>query len=897
MGAPTTDSDAIFATETLSSGAQIEYAAGTVLKIAIPCKAPEKEEEGDDYYQEGLVGTQKVYMKYSPDQQGGYTGAGYFKDNKTTQVYPKDDGGWKWYLDADCTNLDITLNGRFNYAPANIGININGEVKFADKNYKYDDLTNTYTLTTTNSSFVNTDLAENADERKVYIFLKPEFTDSVSIIDGKATFTDATITPKYTQMSSIHHVETVNEEGNYAYTKVDTTQDPEFMLNLTICCVSDTTITYNQKTAVSVQGTQTYKTDTTSTYNNTKVKHFGLTSVTLNGNNSAVTEQFTTGNAQVKYDNGAVVTMLNNQAFSFAGTQEFANKGTIKECDEETKVEAGQIIKSGYCNTSYNGEIDESTTIVAKSGTTITYNNASTVTYDKNAKSTITGKVVYPSDGNIQVTYEENSTAQYPQNAQLILGANTTIHPQNGFKFKLTNPNSGNKIKITISTKDIAGGGFGKISYDDGNGSVEVTTSHEFDSSATITVNNNNTKLTFNADADITIESEPDNNSIVYENVSNVTYYKQTEVTYTNTTVTQPSVYASGDNFNKSITYTFKSDATKSDATKSDATQTYSGICYPTIEGKVNVTDATIVKDSAQFSYLGEVVDTQDNGIKNNTSNSITIHGNSYVGGAVGKLTQTGTMQYVALQNVVIYTKGGYFVGGVVGSAEGVAVGKTTYENATNGEYSTGYSSPHNDYIYKLNIVSCSVQNVFINHPSADTDGNQYGSYVGGFAGDLSACYVYDSGVKGGLYINAGYTIGGFAGSIGGGGNQGWYTFVFLDKHTVGGNNQEKDVIFIDCYLKDVCNYNDTDEQAQLFSNTDNPNGNFLNSWTGYEGGTSVWDAVGSSFRQVFGGSQNANERNLSAIIGQNAVEDSYYSKNCTEITTSGKGVNVNESR
>ncbi len=923
MGAPASkNSDAIFAAETLPEGAQIEYAAGTVLNITIPCKEPEQKDK--NYYQEGLVGDKKVYMKYSsdePNEQNGtgkmrsYKADGYFKvdENKEVKrVYPKYDDNekcWKWYTDAEYQKLDNELKGRFNYAPQdNFTIKVTGNVKFANTD-TYNTQTGFYKYQTTNSSFVNTDLAENADERKVYIFLKPEFTDSVSIIDGKATFTDATITPKYTQMSSIHHVETVNEEGNYAYTKVDTTQDPEFMLNLTICCVSDTTITYNQdttvgvqgtqtyKTTVGVQGTQTYKTKITSTYNNTKVKHFGLTSVTLNGNNSAVTEQFTTGNAQVKYDNGAVVTMLNNQAFSFAGTQEFANKGTIKECDEETKVEAGQIIKSGYCNTSYNGEIDESTTIVAKSGTTITYNNASTVTYDKNAKSTITGKVVYPSDGNIQVTYEENSTAQYPQNAQLILGANTTIHPQNGFKFKLTNPNSGNKIKITISTKDIAGDGFGKISYDDGNGSVEVTTSHEFDSSATITVNNNNTKLTFNADADITIESEPDNNSIVYENVSNVTYYKQTEVTYTNTTVTQPSVYASGDNFNKSITYTFKSDATKSDATKSDATQTYSGICYPTIEGKVNVTDATIVKDSAQFSYLGEVVDTQDNGIKNNTSNSITIHGNSYVGGAVGKLTQTGTMQYVALQNVVIYTKGGNFIGGVVGSAEGVAVDKTTYENATNGEYSTGYSSPHNDYIYKLNIVSCSVQNVFINHPSADTDGNQYGSYVGGFAGDLSACYVYDSGVKGGLYINAGYTIGGFAGSIGGGGNQGWYTFVFLDKHTVGGNNQEKDVIFIDCYLKDVCNYNDTDEQAQLFSNTDNPNGNFLNSWTGYEGGTSVWDAVGSSFRQVFGGSQNANERNLSAIIGQNAVEDSYYSKNCTEITTSGKGVNVNESR
>ena len=711
-------------------------------------------------------------------------------------------------------------------------------------------------------------------------------------------------------MASLYCVETVDEtNGSYSYTQVDTHTDPEFMLNLTIYCVSNTTITYNQNTAVSVQGTQTYKTDTTSTYNNTMVKHFGLTPIGINGEDSAVTEQFITNNAQVSYpvgNNLAVVTMPNNQAFSFAGQQGFSNKtilnvtgtitvfasasdetGTTTTYNEETEitVEAGQAIKSGDMLASYNGAVNANTTIITDAGTIITYNSDSTVKYDEDTKSTITGTVVYPSGGFVPVTYEANSAVTYQENAQLILGANTTIHPQSGFKFTLTEERS-----ITVGSYSLLENA-GQIEY---NGILYNNYTQTFPSGSVITVNNNNTLLTFNNnDANITIDSEVSYNLITYTAQSNITYYQQTEVTYNNTTVTQPSVYASGDNANTPITYTFKS----------GATQTYNGICYPTIVGDVDVTDATIVvKDSAQFSYLGEVVDTQDNGLKNNTSNSLTIHGNNFVGGAVGLLTPTGTMQNVALQNVVIHTKGGNFVGGVVGSAVGTSVHENTYydtEDKVKDEYSTenGYSSPYNHYIFKLNIVSCSVQNVFIDHPSADTDGNQYGSYVGGFAGDLSACYVYDSGVKNGLYINAGYTIGGFAGSIGGGGNQGWYTFALFDTQTVGSNNQDKDVIFSSCYLMDVCNYNNTDEQAQLFSNTDNPNGNFLNAWTGYEGGMSVRDAVGSSYRQVFGGSQTADERNLSAVIGQNAVKGSYYIKNRSEIKTSGKGVNVNEPR
>ena len=924
MGVPASaGSDAIFAAETLPSGAQIEYAAGTVLNITIPRKAPEQ--VGNDYYQEGLVGGQTVYMKYSPkdspDEQGGYEGVGYFKADKTTQVYPKYDGSWKWYTDAEFQNRDNTLNGRFNYAPQdNFTINVTGDVKFANTNFTYDTPLGVYKYQTKNQSFVNPNLAENATERDVDILLTPTFGSFVSIDStGEATL-NGTINPKYTQMASLYCVETVDEtNGSYSYTQVDTHTDPEYMLNLTIYCVTNTTITYNQNTAVSVQGTQTYKTQTTSTYNNTMVKHFGLTPIGLNGADSAVTEQFITNNAQVSYpvsNNLAVVTMPNNQAFSFAGQQGFANKtilnvtgtitvfasasdetGTTTTYNEETEitVEAGKALKSGDMLASYNGAVNANTTIITEAGTIITYNSDSTVEYDKDTKSTITGTVVYPIGGFVPVTYEANSAVTYQKNAQLILGANTTIHPQSGFKFKLTNANSDNKIRITIGTYDWGNSVTGTINYvlDDGNNtSGTVSTYYEFECPATITVNNNNTLLTFNNDANITIDSAVSYNQITYTAQSNITYYQQTEVTYNNTTVTQPSVYASGDNANTPITYTFKS----------GATQTYSGICYPTIVGEVEITNGTIVKDSAQFSYLGEVVDTQDNGLKNNTSNSLTIHGNNFVGGAVGLLTPTGTMQNVALQDVVIHTKGGNFVGGVVGSAVGTAVHENTYndtEDKVKDEYSTenGYSSPYNHYIFKLNIVSCSVQNVFIDHPSADTDGNQYGSYVGGFAGDLSACYVYDSGVKNGLYINAGYTIGGFAGSIGGGGNQGWYTFALFDTQTVGGNNQDKDVIFSSCYLMDVCNYNNTDEQAQLFSNTDNPNGNFLTAWTGYEGGVSVWNAVGSSYRQVFGGSQTADERNLSAIIGQNAVKGSYYIKNRSEIKTSGKGVNVNEPR
>ena len=914
-------------TEILPQNAEVTYTQGTILNISVPRANPEK--VGDDYYVKGEIysttGTNTIYMKYEKTADS-YREAGYYKQDKTTRVYPKyENDQWDWFTDPECTQQDPSLNGRFYYVPDDsFRIGIKGKVKLGP-NSRYENLLlGSYQLTTINETIQNPSATE--EQKTTDILFKPVYSGNISTqIDNNGYLTTSefqTLTLKETIIYYHYYVET-QENGSYSYTEVNTIDinhrgNAEHMLNIMVYCDQDTTIryTYAKGTTVQVKGKQQYINETTSTYKNSIVKHFASTEIKLNGEDSVVSENFVTPTLIIYKPQSdiftnvqeCVVTMPNHQQFVFCGTQTFDTKTMINvsgritveeggiteganpiaegsstyDCDGPITLEANTKISSGTIGTSYQGQVDDKTYIITNNNTNITYNADSFVRYNQDTTSTINGTVIYP-DGNLQVMYTLDSIATYPKDAQLIFKAGTTIYPSINFEFELFN-----STKISVSDYDEDDVMHpGKIErHQQGGSSTEYTLSQNIVLNANdiIKVLSTNTQLTFEEDTSIKIISEETCNTIKYLSNSQVNYTQGIEVKYNNATVTQPSTYnvMGADNYGMPIVYTFKV----------GAIQNYGGVCNPTIYGlnnnpaNINIQNATIVASGgAEFSYLGEVQSTDTDGLVTNSSNSISIYGKNFVGGAVGALTSNGTMENVELNNVDIYALGGNFVGGVVGSA----IGEVNIEQLDKYQYVS-----YNGNTYRLNIANCSVRNVFI-HYTGEADNKEYASYTGGFAGDLTSCYIYNSGVIDNLYIQGGYTIGGYAGSVGGGGNQGYYTMDFIitwGEGTVGGDNAKKDVIFESCFLRDM-KYNTG--SAELFSNTDNPNGDFLNSWTSYEGGTSVWDAAGSVVRDITGGTQSADERNLSAVIGQIAVKDSYYDTK-GGITVSGR-INVNNPR
>ena len=692
----------------------------------------------------------------------------------------------------------------------------------------------------------------------------------------------------YTFISSILK----DKNGNLIYTAYAV----KFLLK------TEAEITYPAKTTVQVFGTQTYNGDTTSSIEGF-VTHTQNTTVTMElekienkdaeGNITYSYEYTTetyTSQSQIYYPNdvssanSTKVTVSNNKTMTFTGIQKFLNgtysiiDGTLCYLNDSTKIikiytevyidENNQYIKteepveckinkydtqtfnntqivfhpeetvvSGYIKIKTSESLSDTQSTV-KEGAKVTYDADCTETYGgSSVSSTINGTVTYTS-ADTMVEYTAGTTVTYL--------AETTIFARNRFTINdsTITLSAGNFYAVSANTP-VTFDGDAKITYDKSLYAIDDTvvykqqTSLVAESNFTISVvsgsityqentyNNTSGEIAITSGETFTIS---ENTTLKYLSSANATANKQSTVQYNNTTV----VHVAG----KTLQFS------------EDSTETYLQDCTVTYNGQIKAVEGLVYTQEGSYDItsINEVVEASSSNTNYSKSSKLTITGAKYVGGAIG-YNEGGSVCNIQLNNVTINTLGGSeYVGGFVGLAEGSPTGKFTYGKddmdkvyTVTEENFIGYHEYNQNN--KQTISGCSVSNVKI----SKSDDGAYALYVGGFAGALFNVEVDACGVTGTVNIDAGHTIGGFAGQT-----------------AYGHNNHNENEHYSPSSVSTLTNCYMTNISGTLTSNTKNGNCDPLKEHT-YEGSGDLFNAILVALNKT---NQDENLRNLDEVVG-----------------------------
>lgn len=669
---------------------------------------------------------------------------------------------------------------------------------------------------------------------------------------------------------------------------------------VTFLLKTQATITYPAGTSVQVFGKQRYDGDTTSSIEGF-VKHTQNTTVTMeleeieqvdenNQPTGSYTYEYTTetytSQSQIYYPNdvssanSTEVTVSKNKTMTFTGIQKFLDDtysiidGTLCYLNDSTNIkiytevyidENNQYIKTeepdNHSVNKYDTQIFDNTQIVfhpkgtvvsgyiviktseslsdtqstVKEGAKVTYGADCTETYggDTNVSSTINGTVTYTS---------ADTMVEYPAGTTVTYLAETTIFVRNSFNISINdstiNLSAGDFYAVSANTS-VTFDGDAKITYNKSSYAADDTvvykqqTSLVANSNFTISVVSGSITDQENTytSGEIAITSEntftiSENTKLKYLSSANATANNQSKVQYNNTTV----VHVAG----KTLQFS------------EDSTETYLQDCTVTYNGQIKAVEGLVYTEEGSYNItsINEVVEASSSNTNYSKSSKLTITGSKYVGGAIG-YNEGGSVCNIQLNNVTINTLGGSeYVGGFVGLAEGSPTGGFTYGKddmdkayTVTEENFVGY----HEYNNKQTISGCSVNNVTI------SNGGGYALYVGGFAGALFNVEVDGCGVTGTVNIDAGHTIGGFAGQT-----------------AYGHNNHNKNEHYSPTSVSTLTNCYMTNISGTLTSYTNNENCDPLKEHN-YEGSGDVFNAI---LVVLDKSNQDENLRNLDEVVG-----------------------------
>ena len=781
--------------EILPAGAQVKYAAGTMLKLSVPVKTEIRytNETGDnnlENYKPNIAYMGKivngntfhnVYLIVSKDGQNNYYDAGDTDDGdpasanyNSRQIYQESDGWYFWFKD-NLNNITYqkAYEGEFEYIPAGLDVTFNsGTVRFGAKYVGGDNPTITdegayptgsgNIIITTHNNFENSvdeygyPYYMDGGEAKYYIIssdprlvanntiettISTHGTSTNFVNNGQGHGTGATLTYssdtnesfEYTKVVRAYYKETKvdNGDGTYSYA-YEYIQTESKTLEVVICCETDTTITYPNRTTVYVKGTQTYLTNTTSEFNiGGTITHYAGTSVVFDCQNEATISEVYKNSTQIYYPQSTNIEMALYKNFDLYGEQTFTEQTSVIIDNVENTFENGDTNTSAIDDDDVILTVDDKVFVVPinNENNVVTYKNydnsgastATTVQYAAAGYSVINGTVRYlPASGErITVGYDVGTALTYTDGTTITISNDINVTVSAGTSITAL---SDVRIDGTLYTS-----GSSPIVY-----SQETTISISKVAATTI--------LTFSAGS-----------SLVFNNAVTVEYVVSSSVEYTNSNIKHFALYQSGTNMGQPIVY-IMGDGT---------TETFDHFEILTVVGKINY--KAYRKMTEQYIQTTQDQVVEDTQIGNNTS-SVVVTGHSNVGGAVG-LNNNGIISGVTLNNVNIATLGGSNAGGFVGCAAG--------EMGSGDGYYDGY---------KVCITDCVVNNITIDKQNTEDGG--YNERAGGFAGLLQAISLQNCIVKGNVQIDAAYTIGGFAGQVGRGSNTLDVDFLWWDAIT-----------------------------------------------------------------------------------------------------------------